>query len=335
MTALATLLALAPLATQAIQIEYRNQTFVLRSGSSVLRVPLKELKKPTPKASLDRVVFRKDDAYAVWDSRGLTVRKGNRSLTTRYPEIALSPRMFTADEIHATRTLLALGARSLWASSIGGALRIGNRAYFLLQWRGLGDRPWLEALVSVDLAESSLRPLLHGRFEGTSLAPEDDPNGLTALGRQVVWLAQRTDRVWGRVTFSEESRQIEFKPMGKGLERHALHSATVGNFTEKTSYGSRLLGRMDLRFPATRHLMETRGSVHLLDEKHPWLALAHEENGLWLHNLESGAKLRAPESVGFRRNSFGLLVWSPSGRPRSAVLYDVNRFERLASWGSE
>lgn len=335
MSALAALFAISLSQQPAVTLDFRAGTFVMKSGDKTVRVPARPAeapKKPTTTVYMDRAAFRKDDAYAVWDSRGLNIRKGERLKTTRLPEIALSPRIFTQDEIAYTRLMIALNLRQPWATGVVGARRIASKAYFLVRWDDSEGNPWLEALVSVDLSEAKPRWVLCGRLDAFSKRAQGDDNSMLAIEGRASWIAIKEDGFWGTVTWVPPEKKLDWKPMAKDLTSFTLRSPTIASFTQKTPYNSTLLGRADLKLPASRFLMETRGQVRLLDNFSPWLALAHEENGIWLHNLESGAKFRVPEPAGMRRASFGLLVWTPPDKPAFATLYDVERFDKIASW---
>ena len=173
MTPLALLLPLAPpiQAVDAPTLEYYQDHFVVRRGVEAWRVPA----HPPATRPVLAVAFRRNQNYAVWDERGLTIRRGEQVRHTFLPDVPTSPRLFEREEILNTVELIRAGKRKRDADSLSGAMRIGNDAFFLVRWEEDG-KPWTEALVSVDLSASSLQPKVLGRFEGVSVAyrPIDD-----------------------------------------------------------------------------------------------------------------------------------------------------------------
>ncbi len=323
-------LAQAPSAS----LSFGEGAFTLRSGQRTVRVPIagpKEASSETKEqTSVDRIVFRKDDAFAVWDSRGLTVRKGERVFTTLMPEIAVSPKALSEEEILRARMLFAMQLRFPGASALSGARRIGNMAYFLLRWDDWTRTPWLEALVEVDLSSQSPKPRYLGRFEGFSFPVAE--NRLLVLNGRPAAVTVSEGSKWGRAEFKPADAKANWIELGEGLDRLELHSRGFGAFWERSRYGTRLFGRVDLAAGTRRPLMESRGNVRLLDSESPWIAIAHEEYGVWLRNLESGAKLRLPQPCGIRRTALGVVVWSPPDRPTECWAYEIERLEALAHW---
>lgn len=308
----------------------------MRTPDGVATVPILEEKRQatqTTSTNVNRILFRKDDAYAVWDARGLSIRKGRTALTTRLQGLSVTPKLFTTDEILVNRACFALGLRSPYASGLSGAKRVGTTVTFLVRWDDFSGAPWMEALVEVDLSQPSPHVQLLGAFEGLSIGPKGDRLRLEGAG--VAALARRGDGSWGKASWDPKTAKFDFQAMGENLVDFAFLGPQSGYAYERTSYGSTLLARFHFPTAAKRTLMESRGTVKLLDDKEPWLAVAKEENGLWLHNLETGTKLLLPSSGLVRRMGLGLLVASPLPKPESAALYSLERFERTALWSPE
>ncbi|MBI5707180.1 MAG: hypothetical protein HZC36_09360 [Armatimonadetes bacterium] len=321
---------------QTSTISFRKGTFTVRTPIGSTSVPIAESKRqatqPTS-TNVNRILFRKDDAYAVWDSRGLSIRKGKQALTTRLQGLSVTPKLFTTDEILANRACFALGLRSPFASKISGAKRVGAAVTLLARWEDFSGAPWLEALIEVDLAEPKPHVQLLGAFEGLSVGPEGER--LRLDGTMLAALTRRADGSWGKATWDPRLARFDFQAMGENLADFAFLGPQSGYAYERTGYGSTLLSRFHFPTAAKRTLMESRGEIKLLDPKEPWLALAREENGLWLHNLDSGSKVLLPSGGLVRRTSLGLFVASPLPKPESAALYSLDRFERVALWSPD
>ncbi len=333
---LATLtLAQAPLKALPVQVTLRGREFVFRAGDKTNRAPLESAVYPKPASTPwppERVLFRKDAGYAVWDARGLSVRQGSWVFTTQLSEIPLSPKLFSREEISQTKLLIEGGARKAEASGIVGALRDGPRAYFLAKWDEAGGKTWMEALVSVDLTEEKPKPKLVGRFEGQSLDFTSGKSRLFIRGsKPSVWV--RSNEHWGLAQYDPEGAFV-FEAIGDRPEAIEKVDERVGWFVGKTEYGSRILFRWDALTLNRRELIETRGTIRLMDERTPWIAVVHEDEGSFLQNVETGGRVRLPANPGFRRTAFGVLVWSPAAKPTEATLYETTRWDAIGKWAS-
>jgi len=317
-----------------VQIAFRGQEFVLRSGTKTDRISLKTSETPGPSGPIwppDRVLYRKDAGYAVWDSRGLSVRQGSWVYTTKLPEIPVSPKLFSREEIEKAKLLIEGGARRAEASGLSGALRDGSTVYFLARWDERGGGPWLEALVAVDLTEPHPKPKLLGRLDGQSLdfAPGKSRLFIRA-NKPSVWV--RNEREWGLARFEPNGNTFEIEAVGERPERVEMVDGRIGWFVSKSEYESRILYRWDSLTLNRRELLETRGSVRLLDAKEPWLAVVHEDEGDFLQNLETGGRLRLLDKPGIQRSAFGVLIWMPAAKPVKAVLYEPTRWDVIGRW---
>src|ERR1044072_4298054 len=123
------LAALAAATAQApkVTLTYFQEHFIVRDGAFNESAPLR-LTPTTPKLS---TVFRKNNTYAVWDERGLTVRVGDSVRSSKLPSIVLSPKGFTRDEILFTNREIKAGRRSVDVAALSGAVRVANKVYFL------------------------------------------------------------------------------------------------------------------------------------------------------------------------------------------------------------
>jgi hypothetical protein len=337
--ALAALVAPAASNVSEARLELRGAEFVVRNAGRTERVPLRAAAEPKPAVWPERrLVFRKDDAYAVWDSRGMSVRQGKWIFTTRLPEIPTTPKLFARDEILFTKGLVEQGRRKVEADGVAGALRDGKRVYWLVRWSektGSADLvPWLEALVLVNLESEKPKPQLLGRFEGLSL---DLRSGQSRLfirdGKPSAWV--KTPEAWGLAQYDPDAKQFSFRPVGGMPELVEKLSDRFGWSLERTPHGTRILSRWDAQSLARRELLETKGTARLLDAETPWIAIVHDEEDSYLQNLETGAKVRLPANPSARRTALGVLLWSPASRPDRAYLYDPAHWKRLAEWSGK
>lgn len=310
----------------APKLSFEAGSFIVRRGTAVIKTPLQQEKKVAPKF----VAFRKDDHFAVWDGRGLTIRAGEKVKSYRLPELAVSPKLFERDEIRSNLKLFAAGTRSKNANALSGAKRIGNDVYFLARWEDTDKKPWLEALVRVPLDTDDLKWHLVGKFEGMSLATLSIDDQLI-LHNGFLAVIQRRGDEWGESFYSRNMQAFGFKKLGKNLVDFEPTADGGALFVEKTTYGTCIGGEVDIEKQERKELLEVRGTFKLLDGQHPMLAI----NPPMLRNAESGSEFSLPKDSAVLRSGTGVIVFTPPLHPTSAILYDPERWTPLARWSSK
>ena len=150
---------------QPYQLRYFQGEFILRKDREAWRVRV----PPAPPAPVTSIAYRRDDCWAVWDERGLTIRVGDKLTSSKLEGIARSPRIFPHAELVESLEKVRKGERSAFASGIGGSRRLGNYAYFVPRWLDKTGAVWLEALVRVDMTKPNPKPELVARIPGTTL----------------------------------------------------------------------------------------------------------------------------------------------------------------------
>jgi hypothetical protein len=316
LSTLALLLALGQRPTDQYTLAYSADTFVVAKGAA------KESISTDPPEPKERMIsFRRDKRWAVWDERGLTTRDGDWMASDQMEAVPLSPRLFKRAEILATLGKIKAGRRQKEAAGLSGAKRVGATVYFLPRWEEDDGTPWLEALVAVDLSQPHPKPKLIGRFAGISLArqPIEDRLGII---NGLLTVAVNRSGTWGVASFDPKTGQFAYKPNGVRI----LAFESDGRMIEKTSYGTVLAGRWD--GSRTIPWLETRGNAEFVAGEGPILV----RTGDRLQNAVTGAEVKLPADAAVRRAKSGVLVFWPEASPRSARLYEPNRFEELARW---
>ena len=294
-----------------------GETFVVRKGALREAIP----RALPPLAQRPGLAFRRDGRWAVWDERGLTTRDGKWTATDRLRAVPTSPRAQEKDEILATLAKVKSKGRTLAASGLSGARIIAGTVYLLPRWDGADGEPWLEALMAVDLTKRRPKARLLGTFEGLSLGRGAFDERL-GIEKGLLTVAVNAKDAWGVATYDPKRDRFAFRPRGTRLVAMERDGRTI----EETAYGSTLAGRSD--GGRTTAWLETRGPAEFVPGDGPVLVRA----GNRLHNAASGAQLRLARDSAIRRSKYGLLVFWPEDKPRSARLYDPERFEERARW---
>jgi hypothetical protein len=320
-------LALLLASTQArMSLQYYQGTFFVGDGALIIPVATKVSRAPE-----DHVRFRRGDTYSVWDKRGLALRSGHWIYETRFQELAVSPKLFSKDEIKDTVAKVKSGNRALGATSLSGALRLGTDAFFLPRWIDKKGFTWLEVLVRVDLASKHPKPVLVGRFSGYTLASGAIDSRLIAMGAQPSAVVRRGGE-WGVSTYDPLAAEFSFTHIGERLRAYAqLESGDVA-FMEAEDGGLSRVGVADLMTASRNDALEDRGSIRILDSFEPACALVVTPDRTTIRNLETSAATDIPGEAVAQRTAFGILLWWPKVQPKHAVLLDPNRWDRIGSW---
>ncbi|HWD39799.1 MAG TPA: hypothetical protein VG944_13195, partial [Fimbriimonas sp.] len=285
--------------------------FVIGREGRLTNVPLATQAPADPQF----VAYRRDNVFAVWDKRGLTVRKGDTVRSTKFTDLALSSDLLSDSEVRHNRELIQSGQRRAAADALSGSKRLGQRVFFLVRWDDLKGKPWLEVLVEVDLQDRTPRPKIVGRFDGFSTAekPLDDCLFLLPAG---IATATRRENDWGIATYSFTTRSFDFVSMGDQL----VSWSPSGLYTQKTSYGTLVGGHIEAATLAPDVLFEDRGTATWLDDDSPWIACLHLPTGFVMRNCETGAEQSINERATLKRVGANLLAYIPQERPEHAVL---------------
>jgi hypothetical protein len=304
----------------------------LEKGAFVYRIagqePVVELVERPETPEVKQAVYRRNTTFAVWDERGLTIRSQDRVKTWNLQDYALTPKLFSRQEIIQTRALIEKGERKKEASALSGHRRIGGNAYFLVRWTDSKGGTWLEALVKVDLEAKVPTPKLMGRFEGMSLANRPIDDKLFLIGGALCAVT-RTKTAWMLARFDPVAETFSSEEEGRRLAAYKVLGREMGIYIEVQQSGTKLVGRVDLISGSRRDLLETRLPVFILDDKRPSIAIL---KGATLHNLESAIETPMPADAAVRRTSAGVLVWWPAAAPEKATMLSPERWLPLAKW---
>lgn len=305
-------------------------SLILESGGFLVRALGQVHREPFVLPTIapdDKITFRKEEAFAVWDERGLSLRRGAFTYTTRLPEVAVTPRLFTTAEIEATKVAIAKGDRKRDADRLIGSRRIGNEVYFWFAWDEKSGRPWLEVVAKVDLNAERPKPELVGRFEGFSIGVRQSESLM--IGEQALIALTKRGPEWGIARFGLESKLFSFEPKGTGVSEAMALSGRTLLLSEVTAYNKTRIVRYDIPTDSMRPVAEVSGKATLVDGERPPLAIIQTNLGPALRNFETGVQTSLPADAIVRRTPAGILIW-PKSKPEEASVFSPERFLRLA-----
>lgn len=329
-------LALLTRQEQTATLELQGREFVIRQDGRVIHISTDpKLATASPSEgeatlSAGRVVYRKDENFAVWDSRGLTIRKVGKVRSSKLIEISESPKVFARDEILRTKELIKRGQRRRGADGLSGSRRVGDTVYFLARWDESDGVAWLEALVSVDLSSSDLHWTLVGLFNGLSLASGPADQRLYLSPGKLSIFARKTDGSWGQASYDLAGKSFAFTPLGKDLLDYWRVDPKTLLAEEKSGYGSKNLVRISLDDGARRVIEEFRGDALLMQMGPPILMRFSTPEKEFLRNMDTGAELSIQKDSLAEAVGGNVLVW-PLDHPERAELFSPDRWMRLAA----
>lgn len=328
MVALGCLLGLLAL-QQPPALSYKNGVFtsVVAGKQEQISIKADDL---SPKKIF---MFQIGRRWLVWDDRGLTVRVGSKSTTTRLPEIAVTPKLFSRDEILDTVAKFKTKARNKEANAVSGIAQDGNTLYLLARWDETASKaPWLEAVVKVDMSQPTPKPQLVGRFVGfTRSRGSLIGNELRLMDGELIACTEM-DEGWGFSVLNIDTAEANFTKIGRGVQAVSLQpSAKRILFIEKTSYGTRLGGVARIPGGERRELLETRDPFRFLSGPN-LIAVVTTKEGIRVRSIETGSELALPSAVGLAPVSTGILVWVPKDKPVRAAIYDARRWSGISRW---
>ena len=279
---------------------------------------------PSVEKSVDHIAFRRDNRWAVWDNRGLTVREGENVKTTKLGDIAVSPRAFPHDQIVKNLDLFKSKKRNKDSDSLSGSVRLGTKCYFMPRWTAKDGQTWLEALVMVDLAESNPKPKFLGTFKGLSSSYKPIDDKLFVVKDQLAVVTTQGD-TWGLSSYDEPQSSFEFNPLGSKL----ISYFRGGYFLESTSYGTNIVGQIELATGTRKNLFETRSKVVEMTDGSALAVLRTKENTV-IKNLKTGGQVtHSPNAFVSPINNY-VLVWTKNART-TAWLYEPVRWTAVAT----
>lgn len=307
-------------------LTYFEENFIIRNGSVKVIAPLKLL-STSPKLVSP---FRKDNTFAVWDDRGLSIRHAGNLRSTTFPDFLTSPKAFTRAEIKKNIADLAAGHLHRRASALSGAQRIGDHVYFLVRWDRRGS-PAYEGLFRINLRDKPPVPQFIARAHALSGSTHAIDENLFVWHGNLAYFASRPDR-WGLVELPKEGNHLRFTTLGNTLLTIHRTDQQQVVFTETTVYDTTIAGSLSMDNLRRKILCEGRTRMRFADQSSTDFVVLSTSDGAVLQNTWSGIQTRLPSNSSLRVTAEGVVVWSPISSPTQAWLLDRERLATLATW---
>jgi hypothetical protein len=313
--------------TPVPKLALQNQQWVAVFGTKKFYAPVaKQQPKPTQHLTAN---YRKDDVFVVWDSRGLSLRRGSKVVNTRLESLATDGRWFDRMQIAKNQLLLEYGGYVAATTRLLAHRRFGNEVFLLVRWESPQGTSWFDGLVRIDLTSKNLSPVPLVRFSRAELPRNTET--LPIAANSIVVIDSSKDE-WSAVRIQLKDGKVSRKQMGTDLEDLLLGEGNQACFIEETRDGAHLIGWLDLNSFTRSNIYETKGEVRSLDSLTPWIGVLRDDSGMFALSLETGAKLKIGLDKKVVRIGQHVVLWSGGNKPLVAELYESTRWRKLAEW---
>lgn len=269
--------------------------------------------------------------WVVWDKRGLVIRNGKKVRTTHFEAIARSPKVLTGQQLRDNATLFANKERTDRAVAISGEEFVGDTLYLVPRWEDKAGKPWLEALVAIDLNAKEPVPRLVGKIPGLSRATGSLSDELFRVQKQLVMVAENKPS-WGLAQWNLDDGFPLYTELGADLTRYSIKpEENLIAAIERTTYDAERAVLVALKDAKRTDVTESRGTMRFVSLRDQ-LVQIDQSNQTLLRNGFTGQELKFGPRTAFMQTSKGLLAWSPPDQPAQAVLYRVETMTPLAAW---
>lgn len=320
-----TLLQTAPAAP--LSLDFAEGQFLVRQGEQVTKIPIN--RRPPQKDSLFMLKTRGN--YIVWDKRGLVIRTKSGVKVTHFEAIARSPKVLSNEQLKANARQYAAKTLSDRATGLSGSEFVGETLYLVPRWEDKSGKPWLEALVAIDLNSKSLTPQLVGKIPGLSLASGLVSDELHRINGRLLLVA-KTGATWGLSSWSLAGQFPQYVELGSNLLRYSTRPEddTLA-FVERASYGPEVAGMVTLSNFQRQDLVESSGDLRFVSLQDA-ICKIEDEGTTYLRNGFTGREISFRVPTAFQSTDYGILAWSPPGNPERASLLRNQDFGFLAAW---
>ncbi len=314
------------------KLTFQGGAFVVNGASGPEKVLLSTARPATGlDRSRGRLTLTLEKKTVTFDARGLTFAVKGTNYTNRLQAVPVSGKIATKESNEALIRAVKDGSRKLEVSALSGWAVQGKELFLLVRWDDKSGKPWLEALVKVDMGSPRPKPDLVGKFDGLSYARGVVDDVLRIKDGTLWFLAGKEDS-FGVASMKTDGSDAVHKRMGDPVAKAELlpGDSTAWTLTP-SAYGTSILGFATLDKNEYHLVAEVRGQMRSIVP--PCLAEYRSANGEEVVSLRTGALTSMDANAEWRATSSGLLCWWPAKAPTKAVLYDDD-FRKLATWDS-
>lgn len=314
--------------SKAPKIVFDGKVFVATVNGKTAKTSMSPVQTGR-QASTPKTLYRKDDAFVVWDARGLSIRKKDKVVVTRLSGATTSEALWGRLKSAQNRVLIDVGGYASAAHELVDHRRIASEVLMLYRWRRPNGDVWFDALIAIDLDAKSPGVQLVGRYDEVSEVPG---RGALLLSDSDVCLVERQESQWNLVRLQRKvakTSKTEFP--GRLLTLDHLGGKSIG-FVSRSDYETQSAGRLSWATGRISTIAEAKGAIGFLPGAGATVAWIRDAEGLWLNDVESGSKLKVDPAARFRRIGENVVVWTEKSGPNEATLYQPNRWLRLAHW---
>lgn len=327
--AFAATILMQPTSAPAPTLVLKGGAFEVTLGSKKETVKMVESGPVVPKS----FNMKGGTMQVAWDQRGLTVQVGRSARSSRLADFITSPKYFTKEEIEDRVAKIKQRKISREAAQLIGYERLDDDVFMVLRWVDSDKKPWLDALVRVDLQSQKILPEPMTALRGLSFAKRDFEDHLFLSGAQLC-IATRYQGAWGIEAFNDVSKSTSFAPVGSGTPTFKLiENNKKMLFVSTTSYGTYVAGQATLPDGSATTFSEAPNPVDFPGDLSTVIRIARPD-AVVLRSTWSGLELVLPKDVGVRTAQAGIVVWTPVSAPRAAVLYDHESLRAIARWSA-
>lgn len=326
-------LLVGSLAVQLIapKITFQDGAFLVTGALGSEIVPVSTAAKSPDPVDRSKGLFRLvvGSKTILFDAKGLTVSQKGGSVTSRLRAVPTSGKVATKESNAELMKLVGEGKRKLDVSALSGWQLNGHVLYLLFRWEGTDKKPWLEALMRVNLEEKKPQAAFVGRFKAMSSATGIVDDVLFVQSERLAVLGNNGDK-FGLALMTTDGAESDFDEYGDAVAKSRLMENGTSAWTlTPTQYGTNILGLADL----DKHTYNVTGEVRgkMVSIKAPGLARFRSVKGVKVLNLMTGSEMTVEPDSEERQLTNGILLWAPAKNPARAALYDGS-FRRLTVW---
>lgn len=316
-------------AQSAPSLTYQNNTFIYRNNDQVTTVFLDD-PLPNPEFQSDILYYESEVGTIVFDRRGLGVPMNGMLQFTKLPFVFRSDRVFPESQWEAVQQGIEAGEYKQDPAGLSGFAVHEGIPIFIVRFETGEDNPWFDVVVRLNIDTNPPRSEVLGKLRGTVFGSSLVRDRVVHTGDELKLLS-RTTEGWGIETFNLRTRRSDFNRLGSHIEDgHIDPTARYGWTQTRTSYGTRVIGFIDVARGRHEEVSEIRGN--LVHFEAPYYLKYASGNEATIIDLSTGAKVPTSRESRLASVENGLLVYSPPNNPRHAILYRNGDFWIMARW---